>query len=203
MTANEKTGESARERIMKAAMGAFLEQGYSGTSTLEIATRAKVSKREIYAEFGNKQSLLTACIANRSQRMRPPGETPPIVTREDLAATLILFGKTQLQEITHPTVIGVFRLAVSEALRAPEVAQILDGTGREAVRTALRGVMAQALAAGVVSGGVAEMSGDFAALLWRGLVLDILLGTAQAPDEAEIERRARSAAASFMKLHGL
>ena len=51
-----------RERILLAAFAAFIERGYAETSTLEIATRAKVSKRELYALFGNKQAMLVACI---------------------------------------------------------------------------------------------------------------------------------------------
>jgi Bacterial regulatory proteins, tetR family len=41
----DDAGEAlVRERILSAAFGAFMERGYSGASTLEIATRAKVSK---------------------------------------------------------------------------------------------------------------------------------------------------------------
>lgn len=203
MTEKMKAEESVRERIMKAAMTAFMEQGYAGTSTLEIATRAKVSKRDIYAEFGNKQSLLAACIAGRSQRMRPPGEIPPINNREDLAATLTLFGKTTLLEVTHPHVIGVFRLAISEAKRAPEVGQTVDGAGRSAVRAALREVMQKGLAAGLISGSVPEMSSEFAALLMKSAIMDILLGMAEAPDADEAERRAKRAAEAFLKLYGV
>jgi len=41
-----ETGQkSVRERIMHAAMQAFIDLGYAEASTLEIATRARVSKR--------------------------------------------------------------------------------------------------------------------------------------------------------------
>jgi hypothetical protein len=39
-----------------------MKSGYATTSTLEIATRARVSKRELYALVGNKQEMLIACI---------------------------------------------------------------------------------------------------------------------------------------------
>jgi hypothetical protein len=38
-----------RERILDAAFASFMKSGYATTSTLEIATRARVSKRELYA----------------------------------------------------------------------------------------------------------------------------------------------------------
>src|SRR6202000_2171376 len=63
-------GESAvRARILEAAFAAFMKQGYAATSTAEIAARAKVSKRELYA-IGNKQELLAACISARARRLQ-------------------------------------------------------------------------------------------------------------------------------------
>ena len=45
----EATKPEVRARILDAAFAAFLKSGYAATSTLEIATRARVSKRELYA----------------------------------------------------------------------------------------------------------------------------------------------------------
>ena len=47
-----------RERILDAAFTAFMKSGYAAASMLEIATRASVSKRELYALVGNKQEML-------------------------------------------------------------------------------------------------------------------------------------------------
>src|SRR6516164_9323661 len=44
-----------QERILRAAFEAFTEDGYADTSTLEIARRAKISKRDLYANFSSKQ----------------------------------------------------------------------------------------------------------------------------------------------------
>ena len=49
-----------RGRILEAAFSAFAEHGFADTSTLEIATRARASKRELYAEFGSKRGILEA-----------------------------------------------------------------------------------------------------------------------------------------------
>ena len=43
------SGRSIRERVRKAAFAVFCERGFSGASMLEIATRAQVSKRDLYA----------------------------------------------------------------------------------------------------------------------------------------------------------
>ena len=57
---------SVRGRILAAAFSAFTERGFAETSTLEIATRARASKRELYALFGSKQDMLIACISERA-----------------------------------------------------------------------------------------------------------------------------------------
>src|SRR5215467_1644006 len=54
---------AVRERILEAAFAAFMKRGYAAASMLEIATRARVSKRELYTIVGNKQEMLIACIS--------------------------------------------------------------------------------------------------------------------------------------------
>src|SRR5215472_15412649 len=82
--------ESAiRERILEAAFEAFMKSGYAATSTLEIASRARVSKRELYARVGNKQQILIACVAERStRRLTVPAELPAPCNRETLGQVL-------------------------------------------------------------------------------------------------------------------
>jgi len=96
------TREAARDRILGAALQAFAEGGYAATSTLQIATRAQVSKRELYALFGNKQAMLAACIADRATRVRLPPDLPPVNDRATLAQALTQIGTTLLQEICSP-----------------------------------------------------------------------------------------------------
>jgi AcrR family transcriptional regulator len=192
----------ARERILGAAFKAFTENGYAETSTLEIATRAKVSKRELYALFGNKQAMLVACIAARVTRMRLPPDLPAARDRDTLARVLQIFGAILLREVCHPSVLAVLRLAVAEATRSPEVAQVLDAEGRQSNRAALSNMLAQAQAAGLLEAGdPTDMAGEFLALLWRDLMMGLMLRVAKSPDPKEIERRALNAATGFLKLH--
>jgi AcrR family transcriptional regulator len=190
-----------RERILDAAFGAFKKSGYAATSTLEIATRARVSKRELYALVGNKQEMLIACISNRAKRLNVPADMPVPRDRETLAKVLVSFGSKLVHEISDPAVIAVFRLAIAEAVQAPEVAPALNSIGREASRAALRQIMAQAEASGLLTGRPAELAGQFAGLLWRDLMVSLLLGVAERPNPREIAGRAHDAATAFLELH--
>jgi len=191
-----------RERIRGAAFKAFTEHGYAGTSTLEIATRAKVSKRDLYANFGSKDAILVACIKSRADRMRLPPELPAPRDRGMLTATLAAFAANILTESSHPAVIAMFRLAIAEAHRSPEIAEVLENTGRVATRQALADLFERAQSARLIGAGdPLELAIEFLALVWEGLLVNLLLGLALRPKAGEIERRAAKAAAAFMRLH--
>jgi AcrR family transcriptional regulator len=194
---------AVRARILDAAFAAFMKSGYAAASTLEIATQARVSKRELYALVGNKQEMLIACISARARRLRMPADFAVPHDRETLAHVLASLGTQLLREITDPTVVAVFRLAIAEAVNAPEVAQALDSIGRETSRAALRQIMAQAQAAGLLVGRPAELAEQFGGLLWGNLMVSLLLGVAERPNSREGAARSRDAAAAFLQLHPL
>lgn len=108
-----------RERVLNAAFSAFMEKGYEGTSTLEIATRAKVSKRELYQVCSDKSALLKDAITERAQRMRLPLELPAATDRTALAATLTALGASVLRGVSEPPVLGVYRLAIANPFMRP------------------------------------------------------------------------------------
>ena len=198
----EEGDETAvRTRIIEAAFAAFTKNGYAATSTLEIATRARVSKRELYATVGNKQEMLIACIAARARRLQPSIDLPVPDDRETFARVLASFGTQLMREISEPQVITVFRLAISEAVHTPAVARALDSIGREASRAALRNIMAQAQSSGLLKGRASELAEQFSGLLWGNLMVSLFLGVAERPTQREIAGRARDAAAAFLRLH--
>ena len=179
-----------------------MEDGYAGTSTLEIARCAKVSKRDLYANFGSKHEVLVACIKNRAERMRLPLDLPTPRSRRALASALIAFAANLIREGSHPTVIATFRLAIAEATRSPEIAQALDSAGRVATRNALAKLLASAQSSGLIGPGEpAEMAIEYLGLVWEGLMVGLLLGVAVTPEPAEADRRATKATAAFMQLH--
>jgi AcrR family transcriptional regulator len=190
-----------RSRILHAAMETFGQHGFTAATTLEIATRARVSKRELYTLVGNKEAMLKACVAQRVERFRLPADMPTPRDRGTLARMLASFGARLVREVSDPAVIAVFRLAIGEAVNAPEVARTLDATGRETARAALRGIMGSARACGLLRGEPDRLAEQFRGLLWTDLMLSLLLGVAKRPSRGEIARRARDAASAFLALH--
>jgi AcrR family transcriptional regulator len=209
MTARAKAGNGStkdahddkRRRILQAAMQTFREYGFAAATTLDIATRARVSKRELYALVGNKQEMLIACITERAKRLQAPADLPAPRDRQALAAVLASFGAQLLREVSEPTVIAIFRLAIAEAVHAPEVAQALDSIGREASRAALRQIMARARTSRLIDGPPEGLAEQFRGLLWCDLMVSLLLGVTERPGAREVGARAHNAAAAFLALH--
>lgn len=59
-TATRRQGRGGRERILAAAAGLFTAQGINATAMEQIAERAPVSKRTLYAHFRTKDELVLA-----------------------------------------------------------------------------------------------------------------------------------------------
>jgi AcrR family transcriptional regulator len=195
---------SPRERLLQAAFAVFREHGFADASTLEIATRAQVSKRDLYALFDSKQAMLAACISERAGRMRQPLNLASQIpeSREALKATLVQLGKSILHGLSDPNVLAVYRLAIAESARAPEIARTLDKAGREANHIALGAWLAKSQAHGLIgAGNPAAMAAQFLASLGGALLIQLLLRVRDPPTADEIELRARTASEALILLY--
>jgi AcrR family transcriptional regulator len=189
------------DRIVGAAFETIMKKGYWDTSMLDIATRAKVSKRDLYAMYPNKQAVLVAVITSRAARMQLAPDLPPPHSRAVLAATLNAYGATVLREVSQPAVIAMYRLGIAEAERSPAVAEALDAN-RTRSRQAIGALLTEAQAAGILAAGDPQaMTERYFTLLWGDLLLNRLFGRTAPPKPAEIDRRAREATEAFLQLY--
>jgi AcrR family transcriptional regulator len=194
--------QPARERILGAAFQTFMERGYAKASTLEIATRAKVSKRELYSHFKNKQALFAAGVAGRSNAMHIPLEHPDVTNLDGLAATLKSLGRAILTVVTDDHVLAVHRLAIAESERSRDVAATLDRTGRGEIRKALTGLLEKTQALGLIAqGDASEMAEQFGAVLFSDVLLRLILRVARKPTAKDIARRADIATDLLLRLY--
>ena len=187
---------SIRARVLSAAFTLFREHGFSSTSMLDIVTRARVSKRDLYALFKNKHAVLAASISEHAQQMRRPleGANPVPQTKDALAALLVEFGVSILQTICHPNALTVFRLAIAESDRVPQIGRTLEGSGREANQKVLIELIKNGQARGlIIAGDPAVLASHYIAVLGADLLIRLLMRVREAPTEREIVARARAA----------
>jgi AcrR family transcriptional regulator len=193
---------SMRQRILDAAFSIFAERGYSGTSTLEIAKRAKVSKRELYAQFRNKEALFAAGIEANAPLMRISADLPAVTDREELAAALKVYGAMTLSRVSDQDVLAAFRLAIAESVTSPELARALNRFGRDANRRILAEILSQARSHKLIANDdMSALAEEFLGLLWGSLLTELLLQTRKQPTAKEINRRVERAVVAFLILH--
>lgn len=191
-----------RRGMLVAAFQVLMERGYAKASTLEIATRAKVSKRELYAEFGSKHGILQALIASTAEQMQAPLAPAAIDDREAFSDALVAYGIAALGALTSPVVLATNRIAIAEAPAVGALGRILDESARQPNRRALIAMMSRAQAAGFLGPGDPDrISGEFFSLLVGDIILWLLMGVTPPPDAAEIRRRAERASAAILVLH--
>ena len=112
-----------RSRILAAAQSAFLSTGYEQTSMDTVSTAAGVSKQTVYAHFGSKETLFIAMTdamideAVAAQSAVAPDPGPGIV----IADWLFDHARAQLNSATNRSLMQLWRVAIAEAERLPQV----------------------------------------------------------------------------------
>lgn len=116
-----------QEQILDAALEEFASQGFRGATIKRIAQRARLASQAlIYWYFPTKEALFQAVMArslpiaqvvNDGATLldRPPEEALPVLARAYLAMA------------DRPAALRLVRLFAPEALRRPEVAELLGG----------------------------------------------------------------------------
>ena len=129
---------------------------------------------------------------------------PRRLFRDSGGATLVEFGGTLLHEICHPVVVALFRIAISEAERDPELARVLDENGRGQQRPALIAFLETAHRNGLLAAetDVERMASQFLSLLFGDVLFRVILKVAEPPFAQECRDRARRAAETVLRLFG-
>jgi len=188
---------------MSAAFQTIAENGFSGSSTLDIASRARVSKRELYALFGNRDDILLACIVERATAISDSLTLPEAQTIGELTEVLRTFGYRLLKGTTRPDVMTAFRFAVARSQDLPGAARAIDKHGRRASRAALSRLFEQAIENGLVKPvDIDRMVRTYFGLVWSDLQVGLLLGVSKAPSDPEIRALADEAAGTFIAIYG-
>jgi AcrR family transcriptional regulator len=182
--------------ILKAAGDLFLARGYAGVSIDAIVAAVGGSKREIYAQFGDKESLFREVIVALCQENLRPFQA--LAKADDLEFALASMATAFLGFLLSPRTLALHRLVIAEAPRFPEIAK--DFLRQGPLRA--YGVAADLLRTHAQAGEVRVDDPDAAARVF----LDALTGDFQLRSLAgrrvsreEIDKRVRLAVRIFAK----
>lgn len=118
-TAAERRAREAQ--ILSTALTVFLDSGFGNATVDELAAAAKVTKRTIYAYFGDKDALFAAMIRDLAVGVSLNAQTDH-GTLEALAANIIT-------RVHSDELVGLHRLVIAESCRFPELARVLYSNG--------------------------------------------------------------------------
>lgn len=102
-----------RDAILDAAARAFFAKGVEGTTTLDIASAAGISKRDLYAHFSSKTEMLEALVTSRVERMVAPVDLGEPQSRPQVIASLDAFGRQFLAFLLSCEPMSLYRLAIA------------------------------------------------------------------------------------------
>jgi len=190
--------DARRRALLAAAAEIFFERGYAATSIDAIIERAGGSKRNIYAQFGNKEGLFTA-IVTQSADQALAALAIEEVAGQNLRDTLTAFGRQLMDIYLSPTVLGVYRMVVAEAQRYPDLARAFYDRGPGRTTAGLAQVLEQAVARGeLASADPALHAEHFVGLIRDNHHLQVVLGLRPPPPTAERHRIVASAVELFL-----
>lgn len=122
MSTAPRLTDQKRQAIIDAAIAEFRQGGFQSTSMDQVAARAEVSKRTVYNHFPSKDALFAEILLQLWQRSMSGAElaySPDRPIREQL---LELVGY-KLELLADASFLDLARVAIAEAIHAPERAQ--------------------------------------------------------------------------------
>ena len=140
--ANLRLDEDRVAELLDIATEVFMEHGFEGASTNEIAKRANCSKTTLYCRFPTKQALFIAVLERRMAALFKELESA-LPDDAPLEQTLMEYGSRVLRISLSDEKICMQRVVSMEAERFPELAaryfEMGPDRGREILSRYLRG----------------------------------------------------------------
>jgi TetR/AcrR family transcriptional regulator, mexJK operon transcriptional repressor len=118
-TADER--RTRETEILTAALGVFLKSGYGASTLDELAAAAQVTKRTLYAYYGDKAEIFSAMVKYLAAAVSLDAASDRD-TLETLAARIV-------SRLHSDELVGLHQLVIAESTRFPELALILHSSG--------------------------------------------------------------------------
>lgn len=174
----------------------FLEEGYAGVSINSIISKIGGSKRDLYAQFGDKEGLFRSVIADVCQQVLDPLKALP-VEGDSIEQALTSFGKIFLSVLLSSRVIALQKLVLSEATRYPEFAQTFVNLGPVSAYNLAADLLMRRAEAGEIKVSKPEVMGAlFCDMLISDLQFKIIAG--EMVSESQVHERVEMAVSIFL-----
>jgi len=184
---------------LQAAAEVFLEQGYEGARLEQVISRSGGSLSTLYAEFKGKEGLFAALISQICERMvctLPALDDGSVGPADEV---LLSFGLAYMWLLLEPVSLGLYRIAVSEGARRPELSHAIYEAGPGIAAHRLSEYLKRQHAIGaldIVDPGLSAR--HFLEIVKGDLHLRALLGVGALPSKEEVQVCVASAVRTFL-----
>ena len=194
-----KGSEDARRKaLLAAAEEVFLEKGLAASMD-DIAKRAGVSKKTIYACAATKEALFADIVHTRIENSRVSELPDTVADARTLEDALVRFFVELSRFVLSPVSVRLYRTVAAEATRFPELARAYYTEGPAHVINILGTWLAARVRDGML---VLDNPKEAAAILGGSVIAaplrNLTLGIIGADREDVIERRARATVRYFL-----
>ena len=189
-----------RAALLAAGRSLFLEHGVDAVTLDQVIALAAVSRATLYSNFSDKNELLTAVIAQESERLLKNWvhDHAGAPVREALLA----FGRNLLPFIADADVMAFERLVGQAAIGQPAHGTSFFAAGPEQTRDLLKAIIETAQANDELAPCDAEEAANDLLGLWQGFWrLELQYGFRADISPAELERLAEHGVKQFLKLY--
>ncbi len=132
-----------RRQILAGAREVFGELGFERASVDLIAARAGVSKATVYNHFLDKKALFVASVVEECDEMRAGLERCLSGPAGDVEPALLRIGEHIMAVYLSPVVLGLFRHAMAEATRFPDIGRMVFERGTLQLQEAIAAFLAR------------------------------------------------------------
>ena len=113
------------QELLERALDLFLENGFDATTIEAISSAIGMSRRTIYARYGDKTHLFKAAIQTAIDQWVVPLDRLQAAESDDLEETLVRIGRMWVANLKTPSGMRLVRIANTEVFRRPEIAAYL------------------------------------------------------------------------------
>jgi AcrR family transcriptional regulator len=113
--------------MLEAARAVFVERGYANATLDEVIERAGGSRATLYEQFGDKEGLFAAIVAQICAEITAPLANPP--RDQEPEVLLLAFGRAFMRRLMEPSGLALYRVVIGEGERFPELAEAVYRSG--------------------------------------------------------------------------
>ena len=190
-SAGRPTREQAQQRrqeLLDCALDSFLEYGFEQATMEQIATAIGMSKRTIYAYYGDKEKLFRAAVERAIERYTVPREALDALVDDDLEHTLRAVGWLRVTNVASHVSTTLQRILAAQSHRFPDLFNAAFARGAGPTIAFLHDLFARHQARGEINVPEPERAAiGFLSLVVSGPARMIVAGSP--PSDEEIEAR--------------